>query len=208
MLCNTMDCRVWGRTKYTLRRLMDELWKGVVSALTLFLVASALNVIANLRVGLDLIAAVGLAVFVLITIPILIGNRRRLPFGLGRKKDGETDEGDAMATGIWTYVKVDGATKRLFPRDPDLVIARWWPEKVKVRADFVATDTTRMSVRVVRSSAKIEPETASPTGASERWSMPSGRSFTKEFDTEAGGWVFGATRPKPKVFNPEVKVEA
>src|SRR5437870_1263886 len=44
MLCNTMDCRVWGRTKYTLRRLMDELWKGVVSALTLFLVASALNV--------------------------------------------------------------------------------------------------------------------------------------------------------------------
>ncbi len=198
---------MWGRTKYTLRRVSDELWKGVVSALMLFLVASALNVIANLRVGVDQIAAVGLVVFALITIPILIGNRRRLPFGIGKRKDTEADEGDATATGTWTYVKVDGATKRLFPQDPELVIARWWPDKVKVRADFVATDTTQMSVRVVRSSTKIEPETASPSGAAERWSIPSGRSFTKEFDTEAGVWFFVASRPKTNWFNPEVKVE-
>src|SRR2546428_12378501 len=118
MNCNTMDCRVWGRTKYSLRRVSDELWKGVVSAVALFWVAPALNVSANLHIGMDQIAEVGLGVFALITIPILIGNRRRLPFGLGKKKGAKADEGDAMATGTWTYVKVDGATKRLFPQDP------------------------------------------------------------------------------------------
>jgi hypothetical protein len=64
-----------------------------------------------------------------------------------------------------------------------------------------------MSVKMVMSDTKIQPEAISHDKAIQRWSLPSGRSFTKEFDTEAGVWFFVAARPKTNWFNPEVKVE-
>jgi hypothetical protein len=201
---------VWGRLRSTTRRVVDELWKGVVSALGLFVVGFLVNVAVNLRFGTDQLAAAGLIVFAVVTVPILIGNRRRLPFGFRRRTEEKVqnaDKGETMMTGTWSYIRVDGATKRLFPQDPELVIARWWPDKVKVRADFLATDTTRMSVKMVMSDTKIQPEAISHDKAIQRWSLPSGRSFTKEFDTEAGVWFFVAARPKTNWFNPEVKVE-
>ncbi len=111
-----------------------------------------------------------------------------------------------MAGGAWNYAKVEGVTKRLTGQEPQLVVRRWWPDGVKVRADFAATDTANFFIALFKST-KVDPDTISPESGIIKWPLRGARSFSKQFETEAGVWFFIAGRPRTNWFDPEAKIE-